>query len=316
MLVDQIRTELMRLPQVASWEQMRELVHRPTDDRSMACWDYTVRACRAVGGTQEQAVPGAAAIFCMMYSIHLVDDMLDEDPRGLYHDVGAGTVANLAVAFQAAGQVLLEEAGIPSEVRVTVQDDLARTALATAYGQHLDLSGLEGEEEYWRIVENKAPPLFGSALYLGAVLGGAAVETARGIQRLGSVLGKSTQVSDDLMDALEEPARPDWQSRWNNLPILYAMTAEHPDRGRFLELVSEVEDPEALAEAQEILVRSGAVSFCTYQLVELQRDARRQLERLTLPDSGPIEELLEHHSRPLRSLLRRIGVESPEALLA
>jgi hypothetical protein len=50
-------------------------------------------------------------------------------------------------------------------------------------------------------------------------------------------------------------------------------------------------------------------------LVELQRDARRRLERLTLPDSEPIEELLDYHSRPLRSLLGKIGVEAPEELL-
>src|SRR5204863_239074 len=77
---------------------------------------------------------------------------------------------------------------------------------------------------------------FGGAFRLGALVGGAEAPVTDGLDRLGCVLGRLIQVSDDMNDALQVPAGADWQRRANNLPILYAMTAEHPERARFLDL--------------------------------------------------------------------------------
>ena len=137
-----------------------------------------------------------------------------------------------------------------------------------------------------------------------------------GIKNFGFLLGKLIQISDDLKDALERPARPDWFRKWNNLPILYALTADYPDRSRFANLLPEVMKPEALAEAQNILVSSGAVSYCTYHMVELHRSARQHLITIPLEDHEPLKNLLEYHVRPLVSLFKSIGVEAPEELLA
>jgi geranylgeranyl pyrophosphate synthase len=128
-------------------------------------------------------------------------------------------------------------------------------------------------------------------------------------------MGQFIQVSDDLGDALEIPARADWRRPTNNLALLFASTAEHPERERFEQLASHVyNDEAALAAAQEILVRCGAVSYCVLKMTELSTQANEWLARTPLADRKPIETLLASQARPLARLLRRAGFSMAEAL--
>ncbi len=315
MTTEDIRTLLSSIPRIASWPEMGQLIARPTTSGSKPCWEYTVQACRAAGGSEQQALPGAAAIFCLVSSMQLVDDLLDQDPGGLQHQLGEGATANLGLAFQAASSIIVECADIPSDRRAALHESLAEIALDTAYGQNLDLADIGTEVDYWRVVEAKTPPLFSGALHIGGLLGSASAETASRLKEFGFLLGKLIQISDDLKDALEKPAGPDWFRKWNNLPILYALTADYPERSKFADLLPRIAESEALAEAQEILISSGAVSFCTYHMIELHRQARQALKRIPLEDHEPLEEILEHHGKPLKSLFKSIGVESPEELI-
>ncbi len=315
MILESIKKALLSIPEVSGWPEMVDLIAPLTDPDSKPCWEYPPLACQASGGREEQALPGAAAVFCLIQSMHLVDDMLDEDPRGLHHQLGPGKVANLALALQAASSRVIEDAGLPPQTRALIHGSLAKAALGTAYGQAMDAGDLEGEENYWRIVEAKTPPLFGTAMFIGAVLGRSPASTAEGLEKLGFLIGMMIQISDDLKDAMETPARPDWRRKWNNLPILYAMTAEHPERSHFLDLLSRIEEPAALTAAQEILFRCGAVSYCTYRVIEHYRSARKNVESIPLANPESIEELLNHLVEPLKGLFSSIGVESPEELL-
>ena len=311
-----MKHRLLSLPEVAAWPQMVAIIGRARHEEYRSLWDYPFIACRAVGGTDEQALAGAAAILCSLASVHLVDDMLDEEPGGDYRTLGAGNTANLALAFQAAGHRLLDEAGGDAETRAALQANLARMALATAYGQNLDGQGVASEEDYWRVVKAKTPPLFGSAFYLGARLGGADASTAADLDRLGGLIGIFIQVSDDLVDAMKVPGGGDWLRPFNNLAILFAMTAEHGEREELGRLAARTgEDPAALDEAQRILLRSGALSYCALKLIELQRQARELLAGLPLADPRPIERLLETQIKPLDRLFRSVGVETPAMLL-
>jgi geranylgeranyl pyrophosphate synthase len=315
MVVQRIRAALLAVPELASWPEIVELIERPVDEESIPCWEQPLLACRAVGGAEAQALPGATAIFCLLYSIHLADDLLDCDPRGLQHVHGEGRVANYALALQAASSIAIERAGLAAECRAAIHERLAGAALATAYGQSLDSSELRGEDEYWKVVEAKTPPLFAAALAIGGMLGAATPETIESLDRLGFLLGKSVQISDDLKDAFDKPAAPDWQRRYNNLPILYAMTADHSEKERFLDLLSSIEQEESLEAAQEILVTSGAVSFCAYHMIDLHRSARAILAETQLVDPEPLLMLIERYIKPLRNLLETVGIESPEELL-
>ncbi|HET9208898.1 MAG TPA: polyprenyl synthetase family protein [Thermoanaerobaculia bacterium] len=295
---------------------MLALVERVVHKESLSVWEHPVAACRAVGGREADVLPASAALLCSLISIHLVDDMLDDEPCGDFRYLGVGRTANLALAFQAAGHRLLEEAAAPEAVRAALQSSFAQMSLATCLGQDLDSRELASEEEYWRVVGTKTPPLFCEALRMGALLGGAPVSIADELADIGRVLGRFIQVSDDVTDALETPARADWKRASNCLPLLFAMTAAHAERDELVRLIARVDEPEVLAEAQKILFRCGAVSYCTLKLIELAREARERLARIPLRDPEPVEHLLEVHMRPLYRLLEKVGVEDPAALVA
>jgi geranylgeranyl pyrophosphate synthase len=309
---EKMKDSVRSISEVAAWPQMLELIDRPVHRELVSVWEYPVAACLAVGGAEDDALPAAAAVFCAVISIHLVDDMLDDDPRGDFHRLGSGPAANLALAFQAAGHRLLHDG--PPPLRAALQSSFAALSLATCFGQSLDFLERETEADYWRVVEAKTPPLFGEAFRMGALLGRADAAAAQRLAHLGRLLGRYIQINDDMADALETPACADWQRRHNNLPILYALTAEHADRDSFAELSARVAEPESLAAAQKILFRSGAVSYCTLKLVELAREIQELLAGVAVIDPLPVAKLVELHVKPLHRLLQIAGVEDPAAL--
>src|SRR5215211_7306449 len=133
-------------------------------------WRLPVVACQAVGESAEKAVPASAALACAQISIILVDDMLDDDPRGEYHRIGSGRASNFALAFQAAGMDALLTSGASLSTRLEALDSLSRMIRITAHGQELDVQNPADEASYWRVVENKSAPFYGCALHLGALL--------------------------------------------------------------------------------------------------------------------------------------------------
>ncbi len=242
--------------------------------------------------------------------------MLDNEPFGDFRRLGSGQAANLALAFQAAGHRLLGDTVRNPKIAATAQNILAEMALGTAYGQGLDAREAHNEAEYWTIVEAKTPPLFGAAFEIGALLGGGAPETVAHLEKVGRILGRFIQVSDDLSDALQTPAKVDWCRPRNNLPILYAMTAQHPERERFCDLVAHSDDPTALDAAHHILLKSGAVSYCTFKMIEFSQEAQDLLARTRLADPEPVAQVLRLNLKPLHRLLETAGVEEPELITA
>ena len=95
MSLDRIKASIGVLPEVAAWPQMAELVERIRPGGPLSVWELPFAACEAVGGRPEAALPGSAAILCSLISLHLVDDMLDDDPSGDYHRLGPGRAVHL-----------------------------------------------------------------------------------------------------------------------------------------------------------------------------------------------------------------------------
>jgi len=272
-------------------------------------------AFRAVGGDDGQAIAGCAAVACLQMSIILVDDILDDDPRGEFRRIGAGRASNLALAFQAAAFRLIENAKVSAAQRAAAMACLGWAAHATAYGQELDVQNLRGEENYWKVVRAKSTPFYGAAFEVGALLGGASPDVAGGLRDVGILLGEIIQLHDDLVDAFASPANPDWTEGRNNLLVLYARTADHPQRKRLESLLPLVDDPAILREAHQILIQSGAVSYCGYQLLLRHREARSLLNRLPLADPAPLTKVLADHTLPLLHLLQTNGAKVPPELL-
>jgi geranylgeranyl pyrophosphate synthase len=311
---EEVKAQVLSLPEVVAWPEMANIFERAMDRRSIIGWELPILACRAVGGEEAVAIPGVAVVACIQLSLLLVDDMLDDDPRGLYHQIGEAATANLALAFQAAAFRVIDHMSVEADRRASVYATLAQMILASVFGQNLDVQNLGGEENYWKVVQTKTSPCFGAALYIGALLGKASSEVVGQLYDLGLLYGQILQVSDDLLDAFERPASPDWKQGRNNLAILYALTADHPDSARFRELLPKVSTPQALEMAQQILIRCGAVSYCAYQLIERYRAARQLLDDVTLVDSTPIRDAFAEQIRPLARLFGNLGITIPVEL--
>ncbi len=310
---EEIKQMLFNLPEVAAWPDLAapltQALGHPRHD-----WELPLIACRAVGGDNLVIAPAATALVCVQLSIALVDDMLDQDPRGLHPRIGEGATANVGLALQAIAFRLVENIPVEAEYRAAVTASLAQMALATAFGQSLDVQNLQGEENYWKIVRAKSTPFYGAALHIGALLGKTSPEVAGRLRQFGILNGEIIQIYDDLADALQKPANPDWKQGRNNLAILYALTADYSERERFRALLPQIDDPEALQEAQRILIRGGAASYCAYHIVKRYQAARQLIDGTPLADPTPLRDLLGHQIEPLLILLRGVGAVIPPEL--
>lgn len=311
---DQTSNYLSAISVTKSWPEVR-FVLAQTARKEPRDWQLPVLACEAVGGYDELAIPAAAAIACMQISIILIDDMLDEDPRGEYHRIGAGSAANLAAAFQAAGLEAICMSQFDLHTKIDGICSLNKMMLTTAFGQYMDSQNPQDEDTYWELVRTKSSPFFGAALHMGALVGGADLELAAKIEKFGHLYGEMIQIHDDLNDTMETPANPDWTQGRAPLPILFAQIVDHPDRERFLELRQSIPDPDALTEAQTILIRCGAVSYGIDQILHRYQKARKILESVPLTHPDKLESLLNDIVDPVKNLFLEIGVDHPDEWL-
>jgi geranylgeranyl pyrophosphate synthase len=312
--LEKVIARVSSLPEIAAWPEMVNIFDYVMSRHRIKLWELPLLACQAVGGEVSAAISGAASISCLQLSLVLVDDMLDEDPRGMYHQLGQAVTANLAFAFQSAAFYVSEQAPVEMDRRAVICASLARMALTVSFGQHLDAQNLAGEEGYWKVAETKSAPYFGAALQIGALLGKASPDVAQSLYDLGFLIGVNVNVHDDLVDALKSPAVPDWKQGRNNLAILYAMTADHPERDQFKALRTQVDDLQALEAAQQILIRCGAVSYCVYHITKRRQAAAQLLGSISLVDPEPLRKLIVGQIEPLITLLESVGAVIPPEL--
>src|SRR3972149_1427303 len=288
----------LELPFVREWPDVQDLLKRAAPPNA-AVGRMPALACEAVGGTLDRVIPVSAALACLQLNIILIDDLLDDDPRGEYHRIGAPTTANIASALQAAGLEAIVHSEADRAIKLAALDSLNRMMLTTAFGQHFDAHNPTDEEAYWRVVQTKSSPFFAAALQVGALFAGAAAQTAAGLRQIGHLYGEMIQIHDDLDDAMAIPANPDWLQGRSSLPILFARLVDHPDRPRFLELCQLVSGTQALAEAQMILIRCGAISYCMDQLIRRHKQAEELLGSIALAHTAGVADLLETQIKPV-----------------
>jgi geranylgeranyl pyrophosphate synthase len=275
------------LIELKTWPEFWQIWTESTE-RSKPDWLLPVAAAEACGAKEEcfeQLISIVAAVGCAQISIILVDDVLDEDPRGAHQNWGVGMAANLAMAFQAAALQLVND-----NLGVWV---LGKMLLDTAIGQALDMRGITDEAGYWQLVQAKSTPFYGAALALGGVVAEMPQGVISNLYRLGRLLGEIVQVRDDLIDAMADPASPDWERPLCNLLLLYGQQGQYG--GEFMELLIRVRDNRegALTEAQIHLVEVGAVAYCEEVIRVKLMEALEFLKGIELEDKRPLVALLE-----------------------
>ncbi len=308
--IEELKKTIAASFDVAEWDQLHAVLEGVNGDLTTVL-DYPLRACIAAGGKETKALPASAAALCAVASIHLVDDMLDGEQSGLHCRIGEPQAANLSLAFQSFGQQILASLEVPPSTSAALQSNYARMFLSTAYGQFLDSREISTEAEYWKVVEFKSAPLFGSAMFWGALIGGAPGPTARALEEAGHLMGIVVQISDDLHDAIDVPAQPDWQKPLSNLALHYAATAEHAEKDAFNELVPKVRTAGSLESAQNILLSSGAVSYCIFKVMEYVERSREKISESGCINPAPLHEILERLDQKIEALFRIAETDTP-----
>ena len=298
------------LYKVDEWPDMTRLV-TSLAERKPKHWRLPTLACQACGGSAQQSLPAATAIACLHTAIILIDDLLDDDPKGEYRRIGTGAAANLASAFQSAGLAAIVQSRTSEAVKLEALHALNAMLASTALGQDWDSRPVESEAAYWRIVRYKSAPFFHAAIQVGALFGAADLRTAEQIGQIGGLYGEMIQIHDDLGDALAVPANPDWKQQRSPLPILFAERVVHPEQPRFRQLRQEILEPGRLEEAQAILLRCGAVSYCIDQLLNRHRQAHDMLKELALQQEPIIANLLDELIQPVVELYQSLGLDYP-----
>lgn len=302
---------ISNLPVFKEWHEAKPLLKHAASQEPRD-WRLPVAACEAVGGEAESGIPASASIACALIGILLIDDMLDDDPRGEFKRTGPAQAANFASAFLAASSEAILHAEMEPSAKLRAMESINQMILSVALGQSLDARNPNDENAYWRVVQLKSAPFFESAFELGALFGGAPIEMARRIGKIGSLYGEMIQIHDDMNDCMAVPANSDWIQNRSPLPILFARSVDHADRARFIELRRRTSESDALREAQEILVRCGAISYCIDQLLNRYREAHTVLTALHIVYPDPLESVLESVIAPVSKLFEAIGSPPPD----
>lgn len=305
-----VMAEIARQPEMLDWPVLVELLKR---GRS-ADWHIPMLVAQSLGQPIEPSLPAAVALACLQVSIVLVDDMLDNDPRGGFHEFGTGRTANYALALQAAGVGSITRAPIPTAAKTAALQLYAAMANRTAHGQHLDSENLQGEENYWRVVHTKSTPFYAGAFKLGAIFAGVSADKVEAFANIGHLVGELAQIQDDITDALDPEKTADWDESRNNLLIMFASTADHEEREQLLALKPRIAQPDVLAQAQNILVRSGALSYGVYLLVQKYEEARDLLTSLKLTVPEQIHQWLDIYRQFWEEMLGEDSISLTDSL--
>jgi geranylgeranyl pyrophosphate synthase len=277
---------ILKLPLLKAWEGAIPLLEHAASKRPRD-WRLPLLTCKAVGGTIQQATPAAASIACALIGILLIDDMLDEDPRGEFQRIGHAHAANYSSVFLAASTQAILQSQADSSVKIMALKSLNGMLLSVSFGQYLDVQNPSSETAYWKMVQMKSASFFQTVFELGALLGNGSTDVVKGIGQAGRIYGEMIQIHDDLNDTMQVPANPDWVQLRSPLPILFACLVDHPTRARFEEIRPlAAGTPGILKEAQQILIQSGAVSYCMHELFTRHQVAAELLRELPISPGG------------------------------
>ena len=171
-------------------------------------------ACDLFGGDINKAISSALAIEVFHNFTLMHDDIMDNAPlrRGniTVHEKWNKNVAILS------GDVMLVEG---YKLMMNVDEHLLRpimnifneTAVGVCEGQQLDMEfetrNDVGIDEYIEMIRLKTAVVLGSALKIGALIGGANAEDAALLQTFGEQLGIAFQLQDDILDVYGNPEK-------------------------------------------------------------------------------------------------------------
>jgi geranylgeranyl diphosphate synthase type II len=165
-------------------------------------------SCDACCGEIEQAIPAAISIELFHNFTLLHDDIMDNAPirRGMptIFKKWGRDIAILSgdVLFAMAYKELSKSS---PEIIQNLLELFSKTAIEVCEGQQYDkdfeTQSYVSETEYLNMIRLKTSVLIAASLQMGAIAGGADIETQQKFYQLGIKTGMAFQIQDDLLDA-------------------------------------------------------------------------------------------------------------------
>lgn len=253
-------------------------------------------ACRAVGGDMRRATSAAAAIEHFHTAALIHDDIADEAQlrRGepcMHITEGVGLAVNAGdLALCLVNGTVVEDPLLDDATKVRVITELIGMTKRTIEGQALDIGWARDArydltpEDYLVMATHKTAHYSGAVpLAVGAIIGGGSEEEIEGLRAYGLATGLAFQIQDDLLNLIgsEESTQKDFRNDITEgkrtLMVVHAL--QHSDqRDRLIEILSSKEkDPQVLAEAVDIMERSGSISYARSYAESLTNAAKDRL---------------------------------------
>jgi geranylgeranyl diphosphate synthase type I len=256
-------------------------------------------ACEAVGGEWRSGLPAAAAVE-LVHAFSLVHDDIQDRDEERHHRPAVWARWGEAQAINA-GDALLVLAHL---ALAGLKDDAGLYARCAAYLDEATLEMVEGQvldleyegrpqvtvDEWAEMVGKKTGALFGCALGLGAVTGGADEDRAHEFVRLGRALGTAFQARDDMLaiwgdgSRTGKPVASDLIRRKKSLPVVLAWSMVN-EAGK-----AQLESARSEGSVDRTLMLFdglGVEEECQREAERMQDRALEMLDRLELgADSG------------------------------
>lgn len=201
----------------------------------------TINVCKALGGTERDALPVGAAIELIQAFSLVHDDIIDNDllRRGgpTVHSKWGNATAIVGNLLHTKSYDLLTEAALQNPTIMKVLPNLLRElnigTIRMCEGQQIDeeleKSKKPTQELYFEMIEKKTAALFEVSTVMGAMLATNEQNVIEGMRRFGQNLGIGFQIIDDILGVvadeqeLGKPVGSDIREGKNTILIIHAL---------------------------------------------------------------------------------------------
>jgi geranylgeranyl diphosphate synthase type I len=269
----------------------------------------TIKACEAVGGRAEDAVPFAAAVEFLHNFTLVHDDVMDHDDlrRGkpTVHKVYGVPMAILAgdLLFAKVYDVIIRNrpSGMSPERLLESIDKITEATLMLCQGQALDMNFPSASDvtvdDYIYMVGAKTSALFRACAQVGALAGGGSDEQVNALGCFAWDAGVAFQIEDDVLgvtadeETLGKPVGSDLREGKKTLINIHALVNATEEQRKLIDMAFGVEDAshEDIEAAIKTLEEVGSIAYARKVADEHLTRAFKSLDEI--PDNPAKDEL-------------------------
>ena len=135
--------------------------------------------------SKKDVIAAQCSLVLFQVSAIIMDDIADEDTKGIYLRIGPGRAANLAIWLCNASYRVILESELPDSDKFKAMQIIKEVYDTHAKVIELECKGFDDEKLYWKVVSGKSGQICGNSLKLGAILAEADEPTTSKLFSLG-----------------------------------------------------------------------------------------------------------------------------------